>query len=139
MPLPKRNKDEDAKKFVNRCMSSDIMKQEYPDASQRVAVCNSQSRAGAGSGVLQMAGEEIIYAEIAREVSKAGYKYKDPVTGEIYEFARKGVYKKNGRVLVLVSEAEIIQETADEKAGYPPNCNEGYVEKDGKCVPIKDN
>ena len=24
---------------------------------------------------------------------------------------------------------------ADEKAGYPPNCNPGYVEKDGKCVP----
>ena len=27
---------------------------------------------------------------------------------------------------------------ADEKAGYPPNCNEGYVEKDGKCVPVED-
>ena len=26
---------------------------------------------------------------------------------------------------------------SDEKAGYPPNCNKGYVEKDGKCVPIK--
>jgi hypothetical protein len=26
---------------------------------------------------------------------------------------------------------------ADEKAGYPPNCNEGYEEKDGKCVVIK--
>jgi len=26
---------------------------------------------------------------------------------------------------------------ADEKAGYPPNCNEGYVEKDGKCVPAE--
>ena len=25
---------------------------------------------------------------------------------------------------------------ADEKAGYPPNCNEGYVEKNGKCIPI---
>mgnify|MGYP003672069874 CR=1 FL=1 len=25
--------------------------------------------------------------------------------------------------------------SADEKAGYPPNCNKGYVEKDGKCVP----
>ena len=24
---------------------------------------------------------------------------------------------------------------SDEKAGYPPNCNEGYVEKDGKGVP----
>lgn len=26
---------------------------------------------------------------------------------------------------------------ADEEAGYPPNCNEGYEEKDGKCVPIE--
>ena len=25
---------------------------------------------------------------------------------------------------------------ANDKAGYPPNCNEGYVEKDGKCVPV---
>ena len=26
---------------------------------------------------------------------------------------------------------------ANKKAGYPPNCNEGYVEKDGKCVLIE--
>ena len=26
---------------------------------------------------------------------------------------------------------------SDEKAGYPPNCNEGYVEKDGKCVRVE--
>ena len=26
---------------------------------------------------------------------------------------------------------------ADEKAGYPPNCKEGFVKKDGKCVPAK--
>ena len=25
---------------------------------------------------------------------------------------------------------------SDDKAGYPPNCNEGYEERDGKCVPI---
>ena len=29
---------------------------------------------------------------------------------------------------------QIKQSQADEKAGYPPNCNEGYEEKDGKCV-----
>lgn len=28
-----------------------------------------------------------------------------------------------------------LKSDADKKAGYPPNCNEGYVEKDGKCVP----
>ena len=26
---------------------------------------------------------------------------------------------------------------ADEKAGYPPNCNEGYEEKNGSCIMIK--
>jgi hypothetical protein len=26
---------------------------------------------------------------------------------------------------------------ADEKAGYPPDCNPGYEEKDGKCVKVK--
>ena len=28
---------------------------------------------------------------------------------------------------------------ADKKAGYPPNCNDGYVEKDGKCVPAEED
>lgn len=29
---------------------------------------------------------------------------------------------------------QIKQSEADEKAGYPPNCNDGYEEKDGKCI-----
>ena len=35
--------------------------------------------------------------------SSAGYKYEDPRTGEIFTFKRRGVYKKNGRVLVPVT------------------------------------
>jgi len=31
---------------------------------------------------------------------------------------------------------QIRQLEADKKAGYPPNCNEGYEAKDGKCVKI---
>lgn len=45
MPLPKRNKNEDKDKFVSRCMSSEVMKKEYPDNSQRVAICISQATA----------------------------------------------------------------------------------------------
>ena len=26
----------------------------------------------------------------------------------------------------------------DDVAGYPPSCNKGYVEKDGKCVPVNE-
>lgn len=36
----------------------------------------------------------------------AGYKYQDPKTGEIYEFARKGVYTKDGRTLIPAYSAE---------------------------------
>lgn len=110
MPLPQRNKDEDAKKFVNRCMSSDKMKKEFPDPDQRVAVCTNQSRAGATGDILKLANEEVIYSEIAKESSEAGFKYQDPVTGEIYEFVRKGVYRKNGRVLIPVMATETSEE-----------------------------
>jgi hypothetical protein len=48
MPLPKKNKNEDKDKFVARCMSSDVMKKEYPDNSQRVAICMSQATADCG-------------------------------------------------------------------------------------------
>ena len=27
---------------------------------------------------------------------------------------------------------------AEKQAGYPPNCNEGYEAKDGKCVPVEE-
>lgn len=105
MPLPERKKDEDAKKFVSRCMSSDKMKEEFPDTQQRIAVCTNQSRAGADGDVMKLTNEELVYTQIAQEIednekTKSGYKYKDPITGEIYEFARKGVYTKNGRVLI---------------------------------------
>lgn len=38
--------------------------------------------------------------------SSGSYKYEDPKTGEIYNFKRRGVYKKNGRILIPVRGAE---------------------------------
>jgi len=40
-------------------------------------------------------------------------------------------FGSTGHILNRVQESY-----ADEKAGYPPNCNEGYYEKNGKCVPM---
>ena len=47
MPLPQRGEKESKKEFVSRCMSSDKMKEEFPDNQQRTAVCLSQSGASA--------------------------------------------------------------------------------------------
>ena len=66
MPIPKREKGEDARKFMGRCMASDVMNDEYPDQKQRVAVCTSQSRAEANKFNLpEMVQEELVYAEYA--------------------------------------------------------------------------
>jgi hypothetical protein len=43
MPIPTPNKDEDKQVFLGRCMSSEVMKEEYPDSKQRVAVCLSKA------------------------------------------------------------------------------------------------
>jgi len=42
MPLPKPTKDENRDKFISRCISDKIVEKEFPDLSQRIAVCVTQ-------------------------------------------------------------------------------------------------
>jgi len=44
MPIPKPRKDEEKDEFISRCMGDDVMVQEYPDRTQRIAVCYSSWR-----------------------------------------------------------------------------------------------
>lgn len=41
MPIPSPRKDEEKKDFIGRCMSDGVMVGEYPDSSQRAAICNA--------------------------------------------------------------------------------------------------
>ena len=129
MPSPREGERE--KEYISRCMSSEEAKRDFPDSKQRVAFCHSKWRnKGKSSGAV--------------------FVYEDSKTGELFHYSRKGPYKKNGRPLLFKGKADtlnmsdhilnrVVESYADKKAGYPPNCNEGYVEKDGKCVPIEDN
>jgi len=45
MPIPKRKKEEDKTSFVSRCMGDKVMKKDYPDNKQRVAICLDQATA----------------------------------------------------------------------------------------------
>jgi hypothetical protein len=40
--------------------------------------------------------------ELERIEAKKTYKYRDPVTNEVFEYDRKGLYKKNSRTLIPV-------------------------------------
>ena len=44
MPLPKPRKSESESDFIARCMSSTVMKTDFPKTTQRLAVCHSQFR-----------------------------------------------------------------------------------------------
>ncbi|MFW6015731.1 MAG: hypothetical protein ACOCRK_04790 [bacterium] len=41
MPLPQPRKDENKASFVSRCVSSEVMKEEFKDKKQRIAICNN--------------------------------------------------------------------------------------------------
>jgi len=44
MPLPTKNPNEEREEFIARCMGDEIMKKEYPNNAQRLAVCAVQWR-----------------------------------------------------------------------------------------------
>ncbi len=125
MPMPSKKKGEDPKTFMSRCMSDDVMKNEYPDQSQRSAICTSKATEYIS---LIEAADFLLMQYKSKSDDKAGYppncnegyvekggkcvpvekdaasfKYKDPKTGEVYEYEFKGIYKKNGRTLIPVS------------------------------------
>jgi hypothetical protein len=53
MPIPNKHQNEDKDKFVSRCMSNEVMKKEYPDTKQRVAICLGQTRKKSHGGLLE--------------------------------------------------------------------------------------
>ena len=42
MPLPKVHKNDNKKKFIDKCMSDNIMNKEFPDGKQRAAICDNK-------------------------------------------------------------------------------------------------
>ena len=43
MPLPSKLPTENKDEFVQRCMNDSLMKSEYPNTMQRLAVCSAQA------------------------------------------------------------------------------------------------
>ena len=104
--------------------------QEYPNSSQRYAVCSGKTKSSLLEQVCDIIEEnslgseeeeltpfnfiipeEDMYEDFGEETEEvefnsiASFIYKDPVTGELYYYQRQGVYTKNGRNLVFVSKA----------------------------------
>lgn len=97
MPIPTPGQDETKDEFIERCMSDETMKEEYPDGDQRLAVCMTQwdERQERGEKV-QRPQREIRMAEI-RAIEPAGDEQEMIVEGRaiVYESPTE-LYEING-------------------------------------------
>ena len=66
MPIPSPKGPEEKNKFISRCMGDKVMKKEFPDNEQRVAVCLSKyKKAKAEEGFeVDFAGKTIDYTSL---------------------------------------------------------------------------
>jgi hypothetical protein len=87
MPIPKKRKNEEKQAFVSRCMGDKVMKKDYPDNKQRVAICLDQATADCGC---------IEAADFKMQVETYGYEeelneenFYVPATAEYEDFGEE--------------------------------------------------
>jgi hypothetical protein len=67
--------------------------------------------------------------------AQGAFQYKDPVTGELFYFERRGNYKKNGRMLSFVSKAELEEPTPIYEEKDPKKKDTSFVGKHQVTAP----
>ena len=143
MPIPSKKPGEETKKFTQRCMRNETMNKDYPNPSQRYAICINQTKQKSKSNdllsdvcsILQKKIDDDLdfendvvdantafipkdedYVDFGEEtedhifeIALSNYKYKDPMTGEVFYFDMRSNHKKNGRSLVYVGKGSEYQ------------------------------
>jgi hypothetical protein len=110
MPIPNIKKNEDKQKFISRCMSDDVMKKEYPETKQRVAICLGQTRKRGESSLIQ---------EVHDNLLASNCSWDDEWDEFIWEIIAEEVYDENGKII------------AAEKNGRKVTLNKPFRTPDG--------
>lgn len=119
MPLPQRKKDESKENFLSRCMTDDIMKREYPDNEQRVAICMSKASAGLSA------------------VESADFQYNVENYGFVEEITEDNFYIPSEAEYVDFNESEEEWDIATAKPGLWENIRKKKEREGKKYKPAK--
>lgn len=90
MPIPKKEKNEDRQAFISRCMGDNVMKKDYPDTKQRVAICLSQTRQNTKS---------LLIDEIHDELLASNASWDDEWDEFIWETTASEIYDEEEKVI----------------------------------------
>ena len=87
MPIPKPNKNESEKDFIQRCMSDSVMVNEY-DTDQRFAVCQDAFKT-------KLAGEKISFDFDGTLTTKRGYEKAKQLINVLRVYVRRAYHELN--------------------------------------------
>jgi hypothetical protein len=108
MPIPEKKPNEDKQKYVSRCMSSEIMKKDYPDSKQRVAICLGGTRTKGN-----------LLEEVHDELFANNCSWDDEWDEFVWEIEASEIYDEDGKVI------------AAEKNGRKVTLNKPFRTPDG--------
>ena len=100
MPIPSKNKDEDKQNFISRCMTDEIMKKDYPDSKQRIAVCLSQTK-NTKSSLIENVHDELLISNYTWDDEWNEFVWEVEATEIFDEDNRIIAAEKNGRKVTL--------------------------------------
>ena len=112
MPIPTQKDEESRENFISRCVSNDKTKKEFPDQSQRVAVC--MSRAMDGLNISQA-------ADLKYNVETFGFT--EDVTEGNFHVPAEDEYEDWGEDTEEIEVSKAIDFTKSDSSGA---CWEGY-------------
>lgn len=86
-------------------------KEEADKMAKKIGLSGSHSHKTGDGKTMWMPGKNMKdfqswYEKHSDEDAKGGFKYEDPKTGEVFTYRRRGLYKKDGRTLLLVRAAK---------------------------------
>lgn len=97
MPIPSKGPKEDKQKFIARCMSNDVMKKDYPNTQQRIAVCLSQTRKkGKGCDLLE---------EVTDNLLANNCEWDDEWDELVWETEVTDIYDEDGNKIVAADKS----------------------------------
>jgi hypothetical protein len=89
MPIPSKNENEDKQKFIARCMGDEVMKKDYPDNKQRVAICIGQSKKNKSS----------LIEDVHDELLANNCTWDDEWNEFVWEIEANIVYDENEKII----------------------------------------
>jgi len=96
MPIPSRHQKEDKQKFVSRCMGDKVMKKDYPDTNQRVAICLSQTKKKKSKSSLM---DEIDNNFLTNQLLASNCSWNDDWDEFIWEIEASEIFDENEKLI----------------------------------------